>query len=257
MTYQTLLLEIQERVALITLNRPQALNALNGQLIDELNLALDCLEADPQIGCIVLTGSAKAFAAGADIKELAAMSYPQIYLDDHFSAADRVAARRKPIIAAVAGYALGGGCELALMCDFIYAADSARFGLPELSLGVLPGIGGTQRLTRAIGRAKAMEMCLTGRMLNAVEAESAGLVARVFPAAELLAATLEAARGIAGKSLPAAMMVKECVNRVDETSLSEGVRFERRVFHATFATADQKEGMAAFVEKRPAHFTHR
>ena len=257
MTYQTLLLEIQERVALITLNRPQALNALNGQLIDELNLALDCLEADPQIGCIVLTGSAKAFAAGADIKELAAMSYPQIYLDDHFSAADRVAARRKPIVAAVAGYALGGGCELALMCDFIYAADNARFGLPELSLGVLPGIGGTQRLTRAIGRAKAMEMCLTGRMLNAVEAESAGLVARVFPAAELLAATLEAARGIAGKSLPAAMMVKECVNRVDETSLSEGVRFERRVFHATFATADQKEGMAAFVEKRPAHFTHR
>lgn len=257
MTYQTLLLEIQERVALITLNRPQALNALNGQLIDELNLALDRLEADPQIGCIVLTGSAKAFAAGADIKELAAMSYPQIYLDDHFSAADRVAARRKPIIAAVAGYALGGGCELALMCDFIYAADSARFGLPELSLGVLPGIGGTQRLTRAIGRAKAMEMCLTGRMLNAAEAESAGLVARVFPAAELLVATLETARGIAGKSLPAAMMVKECVNRVDETSLSEGVRFERRVFHATFATADQKEGMAAFVEKRPAHFTHR
>lgn len=257
MTYQTLLLEIQERVALITLNRPQALNALNGQLIDELNRALDRLEADPQIGCIVLTGSAKAFAAGADIKELAAMSYPQIYLDDHFSAADRVAARRKPIIAAVAGYALGGGCELALMCDFIYAADSARFGLPELSLGVLPGIGGTQRLTRAIGRAKAMEMCLTGRMLNAVEAESAGLVARVFPAAELLAATLETARGIAGKSLPAAMMVKECVNRVDETSLSEGVRFERRVFHATFATADQKEGMAAFVEKRAPHFTHR
>lgn len=257
MAYETLLLEIQERVALVTLNRPQALNALNSQLVGELNQVLDRLEADPQIGCIVLTGSAKAFAAGADIKELAEMTYPQIYLDDHFAAADRIASRRKPIIAAVAGYALGGGCELALMCDFIYAADNARFGLPELSLGVLPGIGGTQRLTRAMGKAKAMEMCLTGRMLEAVEAETAGLVARVFPRERLLEETLKAAHAIAGKSLPAAMMVKECINRVEETSLSEGVRFERRVFHAVFATADQKEGMAAFIEKREPRFTHR
>lgn len=256
MDYQTLLLEIQERVALITLNRPQALNALNSQLVAELNQALDRLETDPQVGCIVITGSSKAFAAGADIKELADMTFPQIYHDDHFAQADRIAARRKPVIAAVAGYALGGGCELALMCDFIYAADNARFGLPEITLGVLPGIGGTQRLTRAIGRAKAMEMCLTGRMMPAAEAESAGLVARVFPADSLLEETLKAAHAIAGKSLTAAMMIKECINRVDETSLSEGVRFERRVFHSVFATADQKEGMAAFVEKREPNFTH-
>lgn len=256
MNYETLLVEIRERVALITLNRPQALNALNSQLVGELNQALDRLESDPQIGCIVLTGSAKAFAAGADIKELADMSFPQIYHDDHFAAADRIASRRKPLIAAVSGYALGGGCELALMCDFIYAADNARFGLPEITLGVLPGIGGTQRLTRAIGRAKAMEMCLTGRMMDAAEAEVAGLVARVFPADSLLEKTLEAAHSIAGTSLTAAMMIKECINRVDETSLSEGVRFERRVFHSVFATADQKEGMAAFVDKRAPRFTN-
>ncbi|MBM7062821.1 enoyl-CoA hydratase [Pseudomonas sp. UL073] len=257
MSYETLLLEIRERVALITLNRPKALNALNSQLIAELNQALDRLEADPAIGCIVLTGSPKAFAAGADIKEMAELSFPQIYLDDFFAAADRIANRRKPIIAAVAGYALGGGCELALMCDFIYAADNARFGLPEITLGVLPAIGGTQRLTHALGKAKAMELCLTGRQLTAEEAERAGLVARVFAAEQLLEETLKVAEGIAAKSLTATMMIKESVNRAFEGSLSEGLRFERRIFHAVFATADQKEGMAAFVEKRPPQFTHR
>lgn len=257
MEYQTLLVEVQQRVGLITLNRPQALNALNSQLIAELNQALDRLEADPEIGCLVITGSTKAFAAGADIKEMAALNYPQIYLDDYFAAADRIGARRKPMIAAVAGYALGGGCELALMCDFIYAADNARFGLPELNLGVIPGIGGTQRLSRAVGKSKAMEMCLTGRQLGAEEAERANLVARVFPVAELLERTLEVARGIAGKSLPAAMMIKECVNRAEEISLTEGVRFERRLFHSLFASHDQKEGMQAFVEKRVPNFLHR
>ena len=257
MDYQTLLVEVSERVALITLNRPQALNALNSQLISELNLVLDRLEADPEVGCMVITGSAKAFAAGADIKEMVDKDYPSIYLDDFFAAADRIGNRRKPLIAAVAGYALGGGCELALMCDFIYAADNARFGLPELSLGVTPGIGGTQRLTHALGKAKAMELCLTGRHLGAAEAERAGLVAQVFPAAELLEQTLKAAQGIAAKSLPASMLVKECVNRAFELGLSEGVRFERRVFHSLFASHDQKEGMRAFVEKRPAQFQHR
>ncbi|MCJ8207963.1 enoyl-CoA hydratase [Pseudomonas sp. RGM2987] len=256
MEYQTLLVDVQQRVGLITLNRPQALNALNSQLIAELNQALDRLEADPEVGCLVITGSTKAFAAGADIKEMAALSYPQIYLDDFFAAADRIGARRKPIIAAVAGYALGGGCELALMCDFIYAADNARFGLPELNLGVIPGIGGTQRLSRTVGKSKAMEMCLTGRQLSAEEAERANLVARVFPVAELLERTLEVARGIAGKSLPAAMMIKECVNRAEEISLTEGVRFERRLFHSLFASHDQKEGMQAFVDKRVPNFLH-
>lgn len=256
MTYQTLLVDVHERVGLITLNRPKALNALNAELIGELNQALDTFEHDPNIGCIVLTGSAKAFAAGADIKEMAELAYPQIYLDDFFSAADRIGNRRKPLIAAVAGFALGGGCELALMCDFIYAADTARFGQPEINLGVLPGIGGTQRLTRALGKAKAMEMCLTGRQMDAREAEQAGLVAQVFSADELLAKTLEAAKGIAEKSLPATMMVKECVNRAFELGLAEGVRFERRLFHSVFATADQKEGMAAFIAKRRAEFTH-
>lgn len=257
MDYQTLLVEVSERVALITLNRPQALNALNSQLISELNLVLDRLEADPEVGCMVITGSAKAFAAGADIKEMVDKDYPSIYLDDFFAAADRIGNRRKPLIAAVAGYALGGGCELALMCDFIYAADNARFGLPELSLGVTPGIGGTQRLTHALGKAKAMELCLTGRHLGAAEAERAGLVAQVFPAAELLEQTLKVAQGIAAKSLPASMLVKECVNRAFELGLNEGVRFERRVFHSLFASHDQKEGMRAFVEKRPAQFQHR
>jgi enoyl-CoA hydratase len=257
MQFATLLIEVRERVGLITLNRPQALNALNSQLIGELNQALDRLEADADIGCIVITGSAKAFAAGADIKEMLELGYPQIYLDDFFAAADRIGTRRKPLIAAVAGYALGGGCELALMCDFIYAADNARFGLPELALGVTPGIGGTQRLTHALGKAKAMELCLTGRQLDAAEAERAGLVARVFPAAELLEQTLQVAQGIAAKSLPASMLVKECVGRAFELGLSEGVRFERRVFHSLFASHDQKEGMSAFVEKRQPQFQHR
>ena len=256
MQFETLLLEIHERVGLITLNRPKALNALNTQLIAELNLALDQLEKDPQIGCMVITGSAKAFAAGADIKEMVDLTYPQVFLDDFFSAADRIASRRKPLIAAVAGFALGGGCELALMCDFIYAADNAKFGQPEINLGVLPGIGGTQRLTRALGKAKAMEMCLTGRQMDAQEAERAGLVARILPADSLLEETLKTARAIAEKSLPATMLVKESVNRAFESSLSEGVRFERRVFHSIFASADQKEGMSAFVEKRPAQFKH-
>ena len=257
MDYQTLLVEVRDRVGLITLNRPQALNALNSQLISELNLVLDRLEADPEVGCMVITGSAKAFAAGADIKEMVDKDYPSIYLDDFFAAADRIGNRRKPLIAAVAGYALGGGCELALMCDFIYAADNARFGLPELSLGVTPGIGGTQRLTHALGKAKAMELCLTGRHLLAAEAEQAGLVAQIFPAAELLGQTLKVAQGIAAKSLPASMLVKECVNRAFELGLSEGVRFERRVFHSLFASHDQKEGMRAFVEKRQPLFQHR
>ncbi|AYW41096.1 MULTISPECIES: enoyl-CoA hydratase [Pseudomonas aeruginosa group] len=257
MEYQTLLVEVRERVGLITLNRPQALNALNRQLIAELNQAFDHLEADPAIGCLVITGSTKAFAAGADIKEMATLGFPQIYLDDFFAAADRIAARRKPLIAAVSGYALGGGCELALMCDFIYAAETARFGLPELSLGVIPGIGGTQRLSRAIGKAKAMELCLTGRQLDASEAERAGLVARVLPPDELLERTLETAAAIAGKSLPAAMMTKECINRAEEIGLAEGVRFERRLFHSLFASHDQKEGMQAFVDKRVPNFEHR
>ncbi|HXQ98941.1 MAG TPA: enoyl-CoA hydratase [Pseudomonas sp.] len=257
MSYSTILTEVQGRVALITLNRPEALNALNSQLISELNHALDELESNRDIGCIVLTGSAKAFAAGADIKEMAELKYPQIYLDDLFSDSDRVANRRKPIIAAVAGFALGGGCELALMCDFILAAENARFGQPEIKLGVLPGMGGTQRLTRAVGKAKAMEMCLTGRMIDAVEAERAGLVARIVPQEQLLDEALKVAQSIAAKSLPIAMMVKESVNRAFEVSLAEGIRFERRVFHSAFASDDQKEGMAAFIEKREPAFKHR
>jgi len=254
MSYETILLEIRDRVGLITLNRPQALNALNAQLVSEVNQALDTLEADANIGCIVLTGSKKAFAAGADIKEMAELTYPQIYMDDLFSDSDRVANRRKPIIAAVNGFALGGGCELALMCDFILAGDNAKFGQPEINLGVLPGMGGTQRLTRAVGKAKAMEMCLSGRMIDAVEAERCGIVARIVPSDELLDEAMKVAGVIAGKSLPIAMMIKESVNRAFEVNLTEGVRFERRVFHAAFATQDQKEGMAAFVAKRSPEF---
>ncbi|MBK5344170.1 enoyl-CoA hydratase [Pseudomonas sp. TH49] len=254
MTYETILLENHGRVGLITLNRPQALNALNAQLVSEVNHALDGLEADANIGCIVITGSKKAFAAGADIKEMAELTYPQIYMDDLFSDSDRVANRRKPIIAAVNGFALGGGCELALMCDFILAGDNAKFGQPEINLGVLPGMGGTQRLTRAVGKAKAMEMCLSGRMIDAVEAERCGIVARIVPSDELLDEALKVAAVIASKSLPIAMMVKESVNRAFEVNLTEGVRFERRVFHAAFATQDQKEGMAAFVAKRTPEF---
>jgi len=254
MSYETILLENHGRVGLITLNRPQALNALNAQLVSEVNHALDGLEADANIGCIVITGSKKAFAAGADIKEMAELTYPQIYMDDLFSDSDRVANRRKPIIAAVNGFALGGGCELALMCDFILAGDNAKFGQPEINLGVLPGMGGTQRLTRAVGKAKAMEMCLSGRMIDAVEAERCGIVARIVPSDELLDEALKVAAVIASKSLPIAMMIKESVNRAFEVNLTEGVRFERRVFHAAFATLDQKEGMAAFVAKRAPEF---
>jgi enoyl-CoA hydratase len=257
MTYEAILTEVLGRVGVITLNRPNALNALNAQLVNELNHALDAFDGNRDIGCIVLTGSAKAFAAGADIKEMAELTYPQIYLDDLFSQSDRVANRRTPMIAAVAGFALGGGCELALMCDFILAADTARFGQPEIKLGVLPGMGGTQRLTLAVGKAKAMEMCLTGRLIDAQEAERAGLVARIVPAEQLMDEALKVATSIADKSLPMAMMIKESVNRAFEVSLAEGIRFERRVFHAAFATEDQKEGMAAFIEKREPHFKGR
>ena len=257
MAFETILLDIHVKVGLITLNRPQALNALNAQIVGEINQALDQLERDPNIGCVVLTGSAKAFAAGADIKEMAGLQYPQIYVDDLFSDADRIANRRKPIIAAVSGFALGGGCELAMMCDFILAADNARFGQPEINLGVLPGMGGTQRLTRAVGKAKAMELCLTGRLMGAEEAERAGLVARIVPQAELVEEALKVAATIASKSIPVSMMVKESVNRAFEVTLSEGVRFERRVFHAAFSTEDQKEGMAAFIAKREAQFKDR
>ena len=257
MAFETILLDIHGKVGLITLNRPQALNALNAQIVGEINQALDQLERDANIGCVVLAGSAKAFAAGADIKEMAELQYPQIYVDDLFSDADRIANRRKPIIAAVSGFALGGGCELAMMCDFILAADNAKFGQPEINLGVLPGMGGTQRLTRAVGKAKAMELCLTGRLMGAEEAERAGLVARIVPQAELVEEALKVAATIASKSIPVSMMVKESVNRAFEVTLSEGVRFERRVFHAAFATEDQKEGMAAFIAKREAQFNDR
>ena len=254
MIFETIQLEKQQGVGLIRLNRPKALNALNSQLIEELNRALDDLERDPQIGCMVITGAEKAFAAGADIKEMVDLGYPQIYFDDFFHLADRIAERRKPLIAAVSGYALGGGCELALMCDFIYCAENAKFGLPEVTLGVIPGIGGTQRLTRAIGKAKAMEMCLTARQMGAIEAEQSGLVARVFKNEELLDETFQAASKIAEKSLTATMMIKESINRSYEVSLHEGLRFERRIFHSIFATQDQKEGMQAFIEKRTAQF---
>ncbi len=254
MAYETILVETRGRVGLITLNRPQALNALNSTLVGEVNRALDGLEADPNIGCTVLTGSDKAFAAGADIKEMQSLSYPRTYLDDFITSWDRVGSRRKPIIAAVAGFALGGGCEIAMMCDFIIAADNAKFGQPEIKLGVMPGSGGTQRLTRIVGKAKAMEMCLTGRMMDAQEAERSGLVSRVVPAADLLTEAFKVAETIASMSLPVAMMVKESVNRAYETTLAEGIRFERRVFQAMFGTADQKEGMSAFLEKRKAEF---
>ncbi|MBN9061511.1 MAG: enoyl-CoA hydratase [Rhizobiales bacterium 65-9] len=257
MSYDTILVETRDKVGLITLNRPNALNALSSVLMGELNLALDALERDDNIGCIVITGSPKAFAAGADIKEMQAKHFPQTYIEDFITSWERVAQRRKPIIAAVAGFALGGGCELAMMCDFIIAADSAKFGQPEIKLGVMPGAGGTQRLTRAIGKAKAMEMCLTGRMMDAAEAERAGLVSRVVPADSLIEDAMKTAAAIAGMSLPIAMMTKESVNRAHETTLAEGVRFERRLFQAMFGTADQKEGMAAFVEKRAANFQNK
>lgn len=254
MAYETILVETRGHVGLITLNRPSALNALNGPLIRELGKAIDSFDSDPRIGCMVLTGSEKAFAAGADIKEMAELTFVDAFLQDFAEALDRVARARKPVIAAVAGYCLGGGCELAMMCDIVIAADSAKFGQPEITLGVMPGMGGTQRLTQAIGKAKAMDLILTGRMMESAEAESSGLVARVVPARNLLEEALKVAEKIAGFSLPAVMMAKEAVNRSLETSLAEGVRFERRLFHAMFATADQKEGMAAFVEKRTPQF---
>jgi enoyl-CoA hydratase len=257
MSTANIIVETHGRVGLIRLNRPQALNALSAALIDELNLALAAFERDSDIGAIVLTGSEKAFAAGADIKEMQARGFVEAYLEDFISAWEGVARLRKPIIAAVAGFALGGGCELAMMCDFILAADTAKFGQPEIKLGVIPGAGGTQRLTRAVGKSKAMDMCLTGRMMDAAEAERAGLVSRVFPADQLVAEALKAAAIIAGQSLPSVLMAKECVNRAFETTLTEGVRFERRMFHSLFATQDQKEGMSAFVEKRPTRFVHR
>ena len=261
MTFQTILVETHgaddaRKVGLIRLNRPQALNALNSALIDEVNTALMAFEADPQVGCIVLTGSEKAFAAGADIKEMQPKTYLDAYLEDFITSWEQVTRARKPIIAAVSGFALGGGCELAMMCDFILASDTAKFGQPEIRLGVIPGAGGTQRLTRYIGKAKAMEMCLSGRMMDAAEAERAGLASRVIPAADLLAEALKTAAQIAAMPLPVALLAKECVNRAYETTLAEGIRFERRVFHSLFGTADQKEGMAAFVEKRPAVFKH-
>lgn len=257
MSFETILTETRGKVGLITINRPQALNALNSTVVAEINTALDIYERDAEIGCIVITGSEKAFAAGADIKEMSGLSFPQTYLDDFITAWDRVAGRRKPIIAAVSGFALGGGCELAMMCDFIIAGDNAKFGQPEIKLGVIPGAGGTQRLTRFVGKAKAMEMCLTGRMMDAQEAERAGLVSRVVPAADLLEDAMKTAATIAAMSLPVAMMVKESVNRSYETTMAEGIRFERRVFHAVFATADQKEGMQAFVDKRKPDFQNK
>jgi enoyl-CoA hydratase len=257
MAYDVILVDTRGKVGLITLNRPEALNALSARLVAEINAALDEFERDPAIGCIVITGSKKAFAAGADIKEMQDKTYPGAYLEDFIASWDRVAARRKPIIAAVAGFALGGGCELAMMCDFIIAADNAKFGQPEIKLGVMPGSGGTQRLTRLVGKSKAMEMCLTGRMMDANEAERAGLVSRIVPVDHLLDDALATAETIASMSLPATMMAKESVNRAYETSLAEGVRFERRLFHAMFAMADQTEGMRAFVEKRPPRFENK
>jgi enoyl-CoA hydratase len=256
MPFETIIVETKGRVGIIRLNRPNALNALNAQLIEEMRQALDGFEADDGIGCIVITGNEKAFAAGADIKEMQSKSYMQAYTEDFISRWDRVARLRKPVVAAVAGFALGGGCELAMMCDVVIAADTAKFGQPEIKLGVMPGSGGTQRLIRQVGKSKAMEMCLTGRMMDAAEAERANLVSRVVPAASLMDEAMKTAETIAGMSLPIVMMTKESINRAYETSLAEGVRFERRVFHSQFATSDQKEGMAAFVDKRKPNFKH-
>ena len=257
MAFETIIVETRGKVGLITLNRPKALNALNSQVLSELLAATAAFEADPGIGAMVITGSEKAFAAGADIKEMQAKSYVDAYMEDFFSGWEVFARNRKPMIAAVAGYALGGGCELAMMCDFIIAADSAKFGQPEITLGVMPGMGGSQRLTRFVGKSKAMDMCLTGRMMDAAEAERSGLVSRVVPAGELIEEAMKAATKIADFSLPAVMMCKEAVNRTYELTLAEGLRFERRVFHSMFALEDQKEGMAAFAEKRSANFRNR
>mgnify|MGYP001463924353 CR=1 FL=1 len=258
MPYETILVETRGRVGLITLNRPKALNALSDELVTELGQAIDAFEAQDEVGCIVITGSEKAFAAGADIKEMASQSYMDVYLGDFITKKwERVAKCRKPVVAAVAGYALGGGCELAMMCDFIIAADNAKFGQPEITIGTIPGSGGTQRLTRFVGKSKAMEMVLTGRTMDAQEAERSGLVSRIVPVADLVEEAVKVAERIASMSRPVVMMAKEAVNRAYESTLSEGVLFERRLFHSTFATEDQKEGMAAFVEKRQPDFKNR
>jgi enoyl-CoA hydratase len=252
---QNILVKIEGAVGVITLNRPKALNALNSELLEELAAALEGFDANDAVRATVITGSDRVFAAGADIKEMAPQSYMDMFKTNFLAGpADRIAAIRKPIVAAVAGYALGGGCELAMMCDFIIAADTAKFGQPEITLGVMPGMGGSQRLTRFVGKSKAMDMCLTGRTMDAAEAERSGLVSRVVPAADLMAETMRAAGKIAEQSLPILMMTKEAVNRAYETTLAEGIRFERRLFHAMFATEDQKEGMAAFSEKRKPAF---
>jgi enoyl-CoA hydratase len=253
--YQNILVERRGAVGIVTLNRPAALNALNAALIAELASALDELEEDSAIGAIVLTGNEKAFAAGADVKEMVEKTYPEVYCEDFITRGwERLTQCRKPVIAAVAGFALGGGCEIAMMCDIVIAAETAKFGQPEITLGTIPGAGGTQRLTRFVGKAKAMDLCLTGRMMDAAEAERAGLVSRIVPAAELLAEAVKVAERVAQMSRPVAMMVKEAVNRAYETTLAEGVRFERRLFHSTFAVADRKEGMTAFIEKRKPAF---
>ncbi len=258
MAYENIRVETEDGVGIITLDRPQALNALCEALSRELAEALDGFEADPEIGCIVITGSEKAFAAGADIKEMQSKTYVDAYLGNFLtSGLERVAACRKPVIAAVAGYALGGGCEMAMMCDFIIAADNARFGQPEITLGTIPGAGGTQRLAKFVGKSKAMEMCLTGRMMDAAEAERSGLVSRVVPLDQLMEEAVAVAHRIAKLSRPVVMLAKEAVNRAYETTLAEGVRFERRLFHSTFAIEDQSEGMAAFVEKREPRFRNR
>jgi enoyl-CoA hydratase len=258
MTYQNILVETRDRVGLIRLNRPQRMNALNDALNIELTKALAAFDADPGIGAVVITGNDKAFAAGADIGAMAEWDYQKVYLDNYITNGwEAVRNTRKPVLAAVAGYALGGGCELAMMCDFIIAADTAKFGQPEVTIGTMPGVGGTQRLPRAVGKAKAMDWCLTGRMIDAADAERAGLVARVVPAARLEEEALAAAAKIAGHSLPVVMKIKEAINRAYESSLAEGLQFERREFHSTFALDDQKEGMRAFVEKRKPAFRHR
>ena len=256
--YETIETRTEGNVYLITLSRPEALNALNTQLTGELSDALRQADADEAIGAIVITGSEKAFAAGADIKEMSSLEFAEVYNKDSVSSwLDQLPRTRKPVVAAVAGYALGGGCELAMMCDFILAADTAKFGQPEITIGAIPGMGGTQRLARFVGKSKAMEMCLTGRMINAEEAERCGLVSRIVPAAELLTNAIETAQKMAEFSRPIVMMTKECVNRAYETTLAEGVLFERRVFNGVFALEDQKEGMTAFVEKRKAAFKNR
>ena len=257
MAYETLIVETHGGVGLIRLNRPQALNALNSTVLTELKKVYAAFHLDDAIGAIVLTGSEKAFAAGADIKEMQSLDFVDVYKNDLFSGWEEIAKARKPVIAAVNGFALGGGCELAMMCDFIIASETAKFGQPEITLGVIPGMGGSQRLTRAVGKAKAMDLVLTGRMMDAAEAERAGLVARVVPADKLLDEALAAAAKIASLSRPSVLMAKEAVNRAQETTLEEGLRFERRLFHSLFATEDQKEGMAAFVEKRKPDFKNR